>query len=350
MTSQPLDLEPRPDFSDRVRAVLQASAEGAAAARGTTGLGETETLQLFLLDGLLEAVEWANDGVAADEAACLWLAGLRWYRARTGTFPVGTPEPLPRWIDRELEALPPGPAPSGSEPSGSAHAGWAPGDRQDAIGLSAPEMGSTGRPVFPTADGPGVLPRAAAMALLPRVDQATTARLAADAAALTHGAPAAHRAAGLAATAVRAGLEHGTGATRRWTELLEDAGTGPGTQEGSQQGSPEGSQDGNDGGSLAALRLALAAAMAEVESRQEAGARENHSAGAAGGGPTGQDATAVVHRLGRDPDPSTASYAAALVASACGHRRPGDRQATAADPLIGQLHRRWIEAVLGTAP
>lgn len=333
MTSQPLDLEPRPDFSDRVRAVLQASAEGAAVARGTMGLGGTETLQLFLLDGLLEAVEWANDGVAADEAACLWLAGLRWYRARTGAFPPGSPEPLPRWIDRELEALP-----SGSAAAGAGPAGWAPGDRQDVLGLQSPEMGSTSRPVFPTADGPGVLPRAAAMALLPRVDQATTARLAADAAALTHGAPAAHRSAGLAATALRAGLEHGTAATRRWAELLADPGTGSGTR------------DGNEGGSRAALHSALAAAIAEVDSRGEAGAQPDPSGGAAEGGPDGQDATAVVLRLGADPDPATASYAAALVASACGHHRAGDRLATAADPLVGQMHRRWIEAVLGSAP
>ncbi|WP_372699526.1 ADP-ribosylglycohydrolase family protein [Arthrobacter sp. JSM 101049] len=321
MTSPPLDLEPRPDFSDRVLAVLQASADGAALVRGTAELGQTETLQFFLLDGLLEAVEWANGGVAADEAACMWLAGLRWYRAATGAFPTGSPEPLPRWIDQELA--------SSGRP-------WAPGDPQDLAGLSAPQMASTGRPAFPAADGPGVLPRAAAMALLPRVDHATTARLAADAAALTHGAPAAHRAAGIAARAIRAGLEHGAEATGRWSELLEEIDDGPYAV------------DGNDGGALAALRSALAAAGAEVDSRRSAGSGARPCA--ADGGTEAQDATAVVHRLGAAPDPATAAYAAALVASACGHRRADTAPAPAADALIAELHRRWIEAVLGTAP
>lgn len=327
MTSPALDLEPSPDFSDRVRAVLQASADGAARARGTSDLGETETLQLFLLDGLLEAVDWANDGVAADEAACMWLAGLRWFRARTGAFPAGSPEPLPRWIDREVESLP---------------SGWAPGDPQDALGLAAPEMASTGRPAYPAADGPGVLPRAAAMALLPRVDHATTARLATDAAALTHGAPAAHQAAGVASRAIRAGLELGSGAAPRWEELIEELDTVPKTVEE------------NDGGSQAALRSALAAALAELETRRAAGDQPEPLDGAAdggtNGGTNGQDATAVVHRLGADPDPATASYAAALFASACGHRRSDAAPIPAADGLITELHRRWIEAVLGTLP
>ena len=35
-------------------------------------------MTLYTADGLLEALEWANDGVAADINACLWLAYLRW--------------------------------------------------------------------------------------------------------------------------------------------------------------------------------------------------------------------------------------------------------------------------------
>lgn len=301
MTSAQQDLEPRPEFADRVRAVLQATAEGAAAARpeAGSGPGETETLQLFLLDGLLEAVEWANDGVAADEAACMWLAGLRWYRTATGAFPQNSPEPLPRWIDRAF---------------GAVHR-LSPADPQNVLGFSAPDMASTGRPAFPTADGPGVLPRAAAMALLPRVDADTTARLATDAAALTHGSPAAHRAAGLAGRAVRAGLDLGSDAPARWAELLGETGN-------------------DDGASLAALRSALAAAIDEL----------------AEPGTGTRDATAVVHRLGDDADPDTAAYAAALVASAVGHERPSGRPAPDADPVIGQMHHRWVEAVLGTAP
>ena len=35
-------------------------------------------MTLYTADGLLEALEWANDGVAPDINACLWLAYLRW--------------------------------------------------------------------------------------------------------------------------------------------------------------------------------------------------------------------------------------------------------------------------------
>ncbi|GAA1362513.1 hypothetical protein GCM10009596_22140 [Arthrobacter rhombi] len=301
MTSPQHDLEPRPEYADRVGAILQATADGAAAARPTPapGPGETETLQLFLLDGLLEAVEWANDGVSADEAACMWLAGLRWFKAATGSFPAGSPEPLPRWIDHVLDSAGP----------------LAPADPQNLVALARPEMASTGRPAFPSADGPGVLPRAAAMALLPRVDEDMTARLSTDAAALTHGSPAAHRAAGLAGRAVRAGLDLGAQAPARWTELLQETGN-------------------DDGAALGALRAALAAALDQL------------AAGEAGQEP----ATAVVQRLGRDVDPDTAGYAAALVASAVGYRRGEHPGPSATGAVIEQMHHRWVTAVLGTAP
>ncbi len=307
MTQTPQNLEPRPEFSVRVLAVLQATAAGAAAARAVTVPGETETLQLFLFDGLLEAVEWANDGVASDEAACMWLAGLRWNRAVTGSFPDGAPEPLPRWIDTAFAAT--------DELAAST---LAPADPQNRKALADPDMASTGRPAHPTADGPGVLPRAAVMALLPRVDEGTTARLASDAAALTHGAPAAHRAAALAALAVRAGLDLGAEAPQRWKELLQETAD-------------------DDGVCCAALRSALDAAINELAARQ-ADPEE------------ADDASAVVHRLGAAPDPDTAGYAAALVASAVGYRQAAVLPQGTMDSVIHQMHHRWIEAVLGTAP
>lgn len=307
MTQTPQDLEPRPEFSDRVLAVLQATAAGAAAARALAVPGETETLQLFLLDGLLEAVEWANEGVASDEAACMWLAGLRWNRAVTGSFPNGAPEPLPRWIDAAFAAT-----------DELATSSLAPADPQNRKALADPNMASTGRPAHPTADGPGVLPRAAVMALLPRVDEGTTARIASDAAALTHGAPAAHRAAAVAALAVRAGLDLGVQAPQRWKELLQE------TAE-------------NDGVCFAALRVALDAAISELAVRQT-------------GAEDAEDASAVVHRLGSTPDPDTAGYAAALVASAVGYRQTAVLPPSTLDSVIHQMHHRWVEAVLGTAP
>ncbi|MGO2003906.1 MULTISPECIES: ADP-ribosylglycohydrolase family protein [Micrococcaceae] len=307
MTQTPQNLEPRPEFSDRVLAVLRATAAGAAAARAGQVPGETETLQLFLFDGLLEAVEWANDGVASDEAACLWLAGLRWNRAVTGSFPDGAPEPLPRWIDAAFSATDELAAPS-----------LAPADPQNRRALADPDMASTGRPAHPTADGPGVLPRAAVMALLPRVDEGTTARLASDAAALTHGAPGAHRAASYAARAVRAGLDLGAQAPQRWKEILQETAD-------------------DDGAACAALRAALQAAIDELATRQAATDE------------TG-DASAVVRRLGTTPDPDTAGYAAALVASATGYRQAAELPTSTVDSVISQMHHRWVEAVLGTAP
>ena len=65
------------NYSDKVFAILLGLADGAAHAREDIDPGMTELLALYLADGLLEALEWANDGVASDEAACLWLAARR---------------------------------------------------------------------------------------------------------------------------------------------------------------------------------------------------------------------------------------------------------------------------------
>ena len=35
-------------------------------------------MTLYTVDGLVEALEWANSGVGADANACVWLAYLRW--------------------------------------------------------------------------------------------------------------------------------------------------------------------------------------------------------------------------------------------------------------------------------
>ncbi|GAP57844.1 adp-Ribosyl-[Dinitrogen reductase] hydrolase [Arthrobacter sp. Hiyo1] len=49
---------------------------------GGTHFSDDTQMTLYTVDGLVEALEWANDGVAADETACLWLAYLRCSRAR----------------------------------------------------------------------------------------------------------------------------------------------------------------------------------------------------------------------------------------------------------------------------
>ena len=83
-------------------------------------------LTLYTLDGLTEALEWANAGTAADEAACLWLAYLRWYATQEGRFPDNAPAPQPRWIDSQsvlhARRAPPRPACPGWPP-----ARWVPG-------------------------------------------------------------------------------------------------------------------------------------------------------------------------------------------------------------------------------
>lgn len=90
------------NYSDKVFAILLGLADGATHARDDIDPGATEILPLYLADGLLEALEWANDGVASDEAACMWLAALRGYNKITGSFPDRAPEPLGRWIDKEF--------------------------------------------------------------------------------------------------------------------------------------------------------------------------------------------------------------------------------------------------------
>jgi len=48
-------------------------------------------MTLYTADGLLEALEWANDGVAADINACLWLAYLRWLGTQGVAVPASAP-------------------------------------------------------------------------------------------------------------------------------------------------------------------------------------------------------------------------------------------------------------------
>jgi hypothetical protein len=321
---------PASDVADRVLAVLAASAHAAALADGAAqpGVstspppgasgsgrpGETETLQLFLLDGLLEAVEWANEGVAADEAACMWLAGLRWGRAVAGTFPAGSPEPLARWIDDAAAVLP--------RP-------FAPGDPRNLAGFRRPEMSSTGRSHVPGIDSAGVLPRAAAIALLPHVDERTTARFATDAAALTHGSPAAQQAAAQAALMLRAGLERGTDAAGAW-ERQAAGGVVPGSAH-------------------AALRAALLAAAAAVV-RHADDPRAAYAGTLAAllpqpdGTAAGHAATAAGH-----PRTDTASFGAALIAAVFGTAAlPEDwRETTPAAALVLGMQQRWTASTAG---
>jgi len=112
------------EFAGRVRSLLRASALGAAlgyplellsaeqiaesapkpwdSAFGELLVSDDTQLTCFTLDALTEVLEWNNEGAAADELACLWLAYLRWFRG------IGEvlPESAPFSLDREIDGAP----------------------------------------------------------------------------------------------------------------------------------------------------------------------------------------------------------------------------------------------------
>lgn len=135
---------------------------------------------------MTEVLEWANDGVAADEAACLWLAYLRWLGTQDETPPSSAPAPPARWIDRQ-EVL---------------HRRRQP-DAASLRALRSGDMGSRQRPLERHDDGPGALQRSAPFGLVANVPPAMIEKLSLDAAAITHGNPRAQ-----VPSAVFAGLIH----------------------------------------------------------------------------------------------------------------------------------------------
>ncbi len=137
---------------------------------GASPVSSATHLTLATVDGLVEALEWANDGVAADETACLWLAYLRWLVRQGGQLPAGAPAPPARWLDRQPDLLPV------DQP-----------DADTVAALLTGEMGYRARPLNPQAEGPGALMRSAPLGLIPRIPAGMVERLTVDAAALTHG-------------------------------------------------------------------------------------------------------------------------------------------------------------------
>lgn len=146
---------------------------------GGSHFSDDTQMTLYTVDGLVEALEWANDGVAADERACLWLAYLRWLATQGVTTPASAPAPLPRWID-EQEVLRHRRAPGSACISG----------------LASGAMGTVARPVNPESKGCGTVMRSAPFGLVPHISPEAIYKLSADAAALTHGHPSALQSAG----------------------------------------------------------------------------------------------------------------------------------------------------------
>ena len=146
---------------------------------GGSHFSDDTQMTLYTVDGLLDALEWANQGVAADEAACLWLAYLRWLATQGEQLPPSAPVPLPRWIDSH-DLLRHRRAPGNACISG----------------LAGGEMGTIARPVNPESKGCGTVMRSAPFGLIPHISRETIYKLSIDGAALTHGHPSARQSAG----------------------------------------------------------------------------------------------------------------------------------------------------------
>ena len=136
-------------------------------------------MTLYTVDGLTEALEWANSGVGADVNACLWLAYLRWLATQGEDAGPSAPAPQPRWIDGQSVM----------------HQRRHPG-KACISGLATGEMGTSSRPVNPDSKGCGTVMRSAPFGLVPHIASDAVYKLSADAASLTHGHPSARQSAG----------------------------------------------------------------------------------------------------------------------------------------------------------
>lgn len=154
---------------------------------GTVHVSDDTQLTLYTVDGLLEALEWANDGVQADTKACLWLAYLRWLDTQGERPPSSAPTPQRRWIDSHAVLR------------HRRHPGTA-----CLTGLASGEMGTASSPVNPGARGCGTVMRSAPFGLLPHTDPENVYNLAIAGSALTHGDPVAHHSAAVFALLIRA--------------------------------------------------------------------------------------------------------------------------------------------------
>lgn len=185
-----------PSPASRIRGCLLGAAVAEAAAiagtadasptsptsRTSTGqlrpLGPEGQLTLFTADALTEAIEWANDGVHADEAACVWLASLRWLSAQGVPVSPQAPIAQPRWLDSQ----------DGVSVPAAVRPAWV-------ASLAGGEMGSPSRPMGVEFDDAGAAAHAAPYGLVPHIPAAAVVKMSADGASLTHGATVAVQAA-----------------------------------------------------------------------------------------------------------------------------------------------------------
>lgn len=154
-------------YAQRVGALLKALF-------ATTGAGSScaladAQLALYTVDGISEVLEWNNDGVHADELACIWLAYTRWLRATGHPVPDAVPYASPRSLD-STEVM--------AQTRGA--------DAQVISILVTGEMQLVGKPATEPNASPSALLPVAMLGILPVAEYATVISLAAKTAALTH--------------------------------------------------------------------------------------------------------------------------------------------------------------------
>ncbi len=157
------------NYTSRVAGLFAggAVAEAAAIDPQNTEMSTGTQLSLYVADGLVEVLEWAAEGQVADPPAAVWLALLRWYKNRFGTFPDGLPAAPDRWIDHyEL------------------YAGAV--DEATKSGLEEPDMGLVHKPHGVDATGADALMRAAPLGMLPQMDAQWVTNMSHQIAVLTH--------------------------------------------------------------------------------------------------------------------------------------------------------------------
>ncbi|NUL43635.1 ADP-ribosylglycohydrolase family protein [Cellulosimicrobium funkei] len=228
-------------------------------AGGTIPISDDTQMTLFVLDGLLDWIEWANEGSMADPAACVWLSCLRWYRTQTGTLPEGAPEPPTRWLENHPEM----------------QVSRAPGNAC-LSGLSSRDMGLPHQPQNPESKGCGTVMRSAPYGMVPGLEDTMVVSLARRGAVLTHGHPAAWTSAAafsLMVSRLMAGHSVDTSVTAalEWLDTVPD-----------------------DGGTAAALRAAVALAGAGASGDSGGSAAGAGAVPAAlGGGWVAEEALAI---------------------------------------------------------
>jgi ADP-ribosylglycohydrolase len=291
---------------------------------GAVHFSDDTQLTLYTVDGLLEALEWANSGVGADTNACLWLAYLRWLGTQGVPVPDAAPFQPPRWIDSH-QVLRHRRAPGNACLSG----------------LATGEMGTFYRPVNPESKGCGTVMRSAPFGLIPYISAEAVYKLSADAAALTHGHPAARQGAGVFSLLIHA-LTAGQDLRAAAEFALAQLGAGH-LRKGEEP----------DADLVARLEAALRLAGAKVPLAPEDLVRE------LGEGWVAEEALAVALYavLATAPDPASAgtgrpeAHFRAAIALAVNHSGDSDSTASIAGNILGTFYGEeclpgtWLETL-----